>query len=74
MFCEVSPELAAERGLKNGGWATIRTRRAEIEARVLGHAKACARCACAARTLPPDRIALPLVEQGIWCEEMPRTN
>ncbi|MBV9770743.1 MAG: molybdopterin-dependent oxidoreductase [Bryobacterales bacterium] len=35
MFCEVSPELAAERGLKNGGWATIWTRRAEIEARVL---------------------------------------
>ncbi len=35
MFCEVSPELAAERGLKNGGWATIRTMRGEIEARVL---------------------------------------
>ncbi len=35
LFCEVSPELAAERGLKNGGWATIRTMRAEIEARVL---------------------------------------
>ena len=35
MFCEVSPELAAERGLLNGGWATIRTLRAEIEARVL---------------------------------------
>ena len=35
MFCEVSPELAAERGLKNGGWATIRTARGEIEARVL---------------------------------------
>ncbi len=35
MFCEVSPELAAEVGLKNGGWATIRTARAEIEARVL---------------------------------------
>jgi formate dehydrogenase major subunit len=35
MFCEVSPELAAERRLKNGGWATIRTARAEIEARVL---------------------------------------
>jgi formate dehydrogenase major subunit len=35
MFCEVSPELAAEHGLKNGGWATIRTARAEIEARVL---------------------------------------
>ena len=27
MFCEVSPELAEERGLKNGGWATIRTMR-----------------------------------------------
>lgn len=35
MFCEVSPELASEVGLKNGGWATIRTMRAEIEARVL---------------------------------------
>jgi formate dehydrogenase major subunit len=35
LFCEVSPELAAERNLKNGGWATIRTARAEIEARVL---------------------------------------
>ncbi len=35
MFCEVSPELAAERGLQNGGWATIRTARGEIEARVL---------------------------------------
>jgi len=35
MFCEVSPELAAEAGLKNGGWATIRSARAEIEARVL---------------------------------------
>ena len=35
MFCEVSPELAKERGLTNGGWATIRTLRGEIEARVL---------------------------------------
>jgi formate dehydrogenase major subunit len=34
-FCEVSPELAQEVGLCNGGWATIRTARAEIEARVL---------------------------------------
>ncbi len=34
-FCEVSPELAAEIGLENGGWATIRSARAEIEARVL---------------------------------------
>ena len=35
MFCEVSPELAAERGLEHGGWATIVTARAAIEARVL---------------------------------------
>jgi len=35
MFCEVSPELARERGLENGGWATIFTARGEIEARVL---------------------------------------
>ncbi len=35
MFCEVSPELAREVGLRNGGWATIRTARAEIECRVL---------------------------------------
>jgi formate dehydrogenase major subunit len=35
MFCEVSPQLAQERGLRNGDWATISTARAEIEARVL---------------------------------------
>jgi formate dehydrogenase major subunit len=35
MFCEVSPALAAERGLEHGGWATIFTARAAIEARVL---------------------------------------
>jgi formate dehydrogenase major subunit len=35
LFCEVSPGLAAERGLENGGWATIITARAAIEARVL---------------------------------------
>ncbi len=35
LFCEVSPQLAAERGLTNGGWATIITARAAIEARVL---------------------------------------
>lgn len=35
MFCEVSPALAAEQGLTNGGWATITTGRGEIEARVL---------------------------------------
>jgi formate dehydrogenase major subunit len=35
MFCEVSPALAKERGLVNGGWATISSSRASIEARVL---------------------------------------
>jgi formate dehydrogenase major subunit len=35
LFCEVSPQLAAERGLVNGGWATIITARAAIEAKVL---------------------------------------
>ncbi|MQY36407.1 Formate dehydrogenase-O major subunit [Streptomyces sp. RB17] len=34
-FCEVSPELAAERGLTHTGWATIVSARAVIEARVL---------------------------------------
>jgi formate dehydrogenase major subunit len=35
MFCEVSPELARERGLEHLGWATITTARTAIEARVL---------------------------------------
>jgi len=35
LFCEVSPALARERGLENGGWATIVTARAAIEAKVL---------------------------------------
>jgi formate dehydrogenase major subunit len=35
LFCEVSPELAGERGLAHGGWATIVTARSAIEARVL---------------------------------------
>jgi formate dehydrogenase major subunit len=34
-FCEVSPELAAERSLEHLGWATIVTARSAIEARVL---------------------------------------
>ena len=52
MFCEVSPELAAERGLTNGGWATITTARAEIEARVL-----------VTRRLQPLRVRRRLVHQ-----------
>jgi formate dehydrogenase major subunit len=35
MFCEVSPQLAAERGLTNGDWATIISARTAIEARVI---------------------------------------
>jgi formate dehydrogenase major subunit len=35
MFCEVSPELARERGLEHGGWATIVSARTAIEARVM---------------------------------------
>jgi len=34
-FCEVSPELATQRGLVHLGWATIVTARTAIEARVL---------------------------------------
>jgi formate dehydrogenase major subunit len=34
-FCEVSPELAAERGLTHGEWATLVSARGVIEARVL---------------------------------------
>lgn len=35
MFAELSPELAGERGIKNGGWLVISTPRGEIEARAL---------------------------------------
>jgi formate dehydrogenase major subunit len=34
-FCEVSPELAAERNLEHMGWATIISARSAIEARVM---------------------------------------
>ena len=35
MFIEVSPELAALRGLEHRGWATVVTTRTAIEGRVL---------------------------------------
>jgi formate dehydrogenase major subunit len=35
LFCEVSPELAAEAGLEHGDYATISTARGLVEARVL---------------------------------------
>ncbi|MGC5345584.1 formate dehydrogenase [Streptomyces sp. DT171] len=34
-FCEISPQLATERGLEHGGWATIITARNAVEARVM---------------------------------------
>ena len=35
MFAELSPELAAERGIVHGSWMTIRTARGRIEARAM---------------------------------------
>jgi formate dehydrogenase major subunit len=35
MFVEISPELAAEKGITNGGWLTVRSARGSIEARAL---------------------------------------
>jgi formate dehydrogenase major subunit len=35
MFVEVHPDLARERGLEHGGWATVVTARSAIEARVM---------------------------------------
>jgi formate dehydrogenase major subunit len=34
-FCEISPELASERGIENGGWVTVMTARGIVEARAL---------------------------------------
>jgi formate dehydrogenase major subunit len=35
MFVELSPELAAERGITHGGWLTVATARGRIEARAM---------------------------------------
>ena len=35
MFAEISPELAAERGVKNGEWIVVSSVRKEIECRAL---------------------------------------
>ena len=35
LFAEISEELAAEKGVENGGWITIWTRRGEVEAKAL---------------------------------------
>ena len=35
MFAEIDPDLAADRGIEDGGWMTIVTERAEVEARAV---------------------------------------
>jgi formate dehydrogenase major subunit len=35
LFCEISPELARQVGVDNGGWVTVTTPRGVIEARAL---------------------------------------
>jgi len=35
LFCEISPELAVERGIRNGDWVTVETKRAAIELKAL---------------------------------------
>jgi formate dehydrogenase major subunit len=35
LFCEISPELAGEKGIRNGEYVTIRTARGEVQARAL---------------------------------------
>jgi formate dehydrogenase major subunit len=35
MFVEISPELAAEKGIRNGDWVTVRTLRGEVEGKAL---------------------------------------
>jgi formate dehydrogenase major subunit len=35
MFAEIDPELAEQCGIEDGGWLTVSTRRAEIEARAI---------------------------------------
>jgi formate dehydrogenase major subunit len=52
MFCEVSPELAGQRHLRHGGWATISTERGSIEARVLMTAR-----------IPPLRVRGRVIHQ-----------
>ncbi len=59
MFCEVSPELAAERGLEPYGWATLVSPRSAIEARVLVTDRMTP-LIIAGRTVHTDRAAVPL--------------
>ena len=59
MFCEVSPELAAERGLEPYGWATIVSPAGGDRGQGAGHRADDARCHRRPHR-PPDRAALSL--------------
>jgi formate dehydrogenase major subunit len=52
MFVELSPELAAERGIVHGGWLTVQSARTRIEARAM-----------VTRRLRPLRIAGRVIHQ-----------
>ena len=55
-FVEVSPALAAQTGLEHGGWATVVTVRAAVEARVL-----------VTERLRPLRIQGRDLPPAVWC-------
>ena len=67
-FCEVSPALAAERGLSHGGWATIVTARSAVEARAARRQqRANGRAGTVGgpgRGQPSERLAGPGVQRG----------
>src|SRR5918912_4611214 len=52
MFVELSPELAAERGIEHGSWMTVESARGRIEARAM-----------VTRRLRPLRIEGQIVHQ-----------
>ena len=64
MFVEVSPELAAERGLEHLGWAHVVTARAAIEARVLVTERL-RPLRVDGRVHPPGLAAVPLGQGGL---------
>jgi formate dehydrogenase major subunit len=51
LFCEISPELAAERHIEHGDWVEISTARGLIRARAMV-TRVCARCAWRAAPSP----------------------
>ena len=57
MFCEVCPELAAERGLEHGGWATIVTARGRDRGAGAGHRPDAAAARSQGRTV--HQVGLP---------------